>query len=123
MRSLEANLLPSSRQHCRRQKVVLLALFRSHTQCEPRPCIAGPFEIGDRYQQRECRPTALETYGGGNMQVYLREPPFHLGGAQGFGDRPKYFFHYHPADIYFFPATWSSNYLFHFHFGIISNIS
>ena len=32
------------------------------------------------------------------------------------------FFHYDPADVYFFPAAWSSNYLFHFHFGIISTV-
>ena len=35
------------------------------------------------------------------------------GGVRGW---TKIFFHYDPADIYFFPAAWSSNYLFHFHF-------
>ena len=33
-------------------------------------------------------------------------------GGTGFGDGPKYFFHYDPADAYFFPAAWSLNYLF-----------
>ena len=31
-----------------------------------------------------------------------------ISGGAGFGDRPKYFFYYDPADIHFFPAAWSS---------------
>ena len=51
-------------------------------------------------------------------QKCLREPPLisRRGGSRVSGDEPKYFFHYGPADIYFFPAAWSANYLFHFHF-------
>ena len=40
----------------------------------------------------------------------LRGPPFNLqgGGGEGFGDGPKYFFHYDPADTYFLqlPCHW-----------------
>ena len=54
------------------------------------------------------RPAIKELRGGS---------PFNIGG--GFRGWTKIlFFHYHPADIYFFPAAWSSNYLFRFHFGI-----
>ena len=40
--------------------------------------------------------------------------PFNLRGGAGFRGWTKLFFHHDPADIYSFPAAWSSNYLFHF---------
>ena len=48
----------------------------------------------------------------------LRGPQFNQG-AKGFGDGPKYFLHYDPADnIYFFQLLGH-----HLQFGIISTIS
>ena len=37
-------------------------------------------------------------------------------GAGFWGVDQNIFFYYDPAGIYVFPAAWSSNYLFHFHF-------
>ena len=60
-----------------------------------------------------------------DFAVWGGETSFNLHGpGEGaeFGDGPKYFFHYDPADTYFFPATWSSIYLFHFHFVYVNYI-
>ena len=36
------------------------------------------------------------------LQTFFRGPPFNLQEGQGFGDGPKYFVHYGPADTYIF---------------------
>ena len=49
---------------------------------------------------------------------WFRGPPLNIwGGGQGFGDGPN-FFCTMIQEIFFFPAAWSSDYLFQFYFGM-----
>ena len=102
---------------------------RSTSGHGPVKCLQGPVPVASEGRKKHVQqlttiwgnpPTSSATK---NAQTFskcglVKGPPFNLRGGQGFGDGPKIFFFLWSCRHFFFTAAWSSNYLFHFYFGM-----